>query len=105
VAHNGIIENHDEIRGKLQAKGYEFVTETDTEVIAHLVHSHYAAGSSLFDAVRRSVAALVGAYAIAVIAEAETRPHSGGAHGCPAAAGIARRARASPPPTPPRCCR
>jgi len=71
VAHNGIIENHDEIRGKLQAKGYEFVTETDTEVIAHLVHSHYAAGSSLFDAVRRSVAALVGAYAIAVIAEAE----------------------------------
>jgi len=71
VVHNGIIENHDEIRGKLQAKGYEFVTETDTEVIAHLVHSHYAAGSSLFDAVRRSVAALVGAYAIAVIAEAE----------------------------------
>jgi len=71
VVHNGIIENHDEIRGKLQAKGYEFVTETDTEVIAHLVHSHYAAGSSLFAAVRRSVAALVGAYAIAVIAEAE----------------------------------
>src|SRR5256885_341794 len=71
VVHNGIIENHDEIRGKLQAKGYEFVTETDTEVIPHLVHSHYAAGSSLFDAVRRSVAALVGAYAIAVIAEAE----------------------------------
>jgi glutamine---fructose-6-phosphate transaminase (isomerizing) len=71
VVHNGIIENHDEIRGKLQAKGYEFVTETDTEVIAHLVHSHFAAGSSLFDAVRRSVAALVGAYAIAVIAEAE----------------------------------
>jgi glucosamine--fructose-6-phosphate aminotransferase (isomerizing) len=71
VVHNGIIENHDEMRGKLQAKGYEFVTETDTEVIAHLVHSHFAAGSSLFDAVRRSVAALVGAYAIAVIAEAE----------------------------------
>jgi len=45
VAHNGIIENHDEIRGKLQAKGYEFVTETDTEVIAHLVHSHYAAAA------------------------------------------------------------
>src|SRR6266446_5182420 len=71
VVHNGIIENHDEIRGKLRAKGYEFVTETDTEVIAHLVHWHFAAGSSLFDAVRRSVAALVGAYAIAVIAEAE----------------------------------
>jgi glucosamine--fructose-6-phosphate aminotransferase (isomerizing) len=71
VVHNGIIENHDEIRGKLRAKGYEFVTETDTEVIAHLVHSHFAAGASLFDAVRRSVAALVGAYAIAVIAEAE----------------------------------
>jgi len=71
VVHNGIIENHDELRGKLQAKGYEFVTETDTEVIAHLVHSHFAAGASLFDAVRRSVGALVGAYAIAVITEAE----------------------------------
>src|SRR6266513_165569 len=68
VVHNGIIENHDEMRRALQAKGYEFVTETDTEVIAHLVHSHFAAGASLLDAVRSSVAALVGAYAIAVIA-------------------------------------
>ena len=73
VVHNGIIENHDEMRRALQAKGYEFVTETDTEVIAHLVHSHFAAGASLLDAVRSSVAALVGAYAIAVIAESE--PH------------------------------
>jgi glutamate synthase domain-containing protein 1 len=51
VVHNGIIENHDAMRSKLQAKGYEFVTETDTEVIAHLVHSHFAADGSLFDAV------------------------------------------------------
>ena len=71
VVHNGIIENHDEMRGMLRAKGYVFVSDTDTEVIAHLVHSHFGAGASLLDAVRRSVAELVGAYAIAVITESD----------------------------------
>ena len=71
VVHNGIIENHDEMRRKLQAKGYEFASDTDTEVIAHLVHSHLAAGGTLFGAVRRSVAELVGAYAIAVVTETD----------------------------------
>jgi len=71
VVHNGIIENHDEMRRRLRAQGYEFVTDTDTEVIAHLVHSHLAAGNGLLHAVRRSIAELVGAYAIAVIAEAD----------------------------------
>jgi glucosamine--fructose-6-phosphate aminotransferase (isomerizing) len=69
VVHNGIIENHEELRRSLRADGYEFVTETDTEVIAHLVHSHFVAGCSLFDAVRCGVSRLTGAYAIAVIAE------------------------------------
>jgi glucosamine--fructose-6-phosphate aminotransferase (isomerizing) len=69
VVHNGIIENHDEMRRMLRVKGYEFVSDTDTEVIAHLVHSHLAAGGSLFEAVRRSIAELVGAYAIAVVNE------------------------------------
>ena len=69
VVHNGIIENHDEMRRKLQAQGYEFASDTDTEVIAHLVHSYLAAGGTLFEAVRRSVAELVGAYAIAVVTE------------------------------------
>jgi glucosamine--fructose-6-phosphate aminotransferase (isomerizing) len=69
VVHNGIIENHDEMRQKLRSQGYEFTSETDTEVIAHLVNSHAKAGCSLLEAVRRTVAQLQGAYAIAVIDE------------------------------------
>lgn len=71
VVHNGIIENHDEMREQLRAQGYAFVSDTDTEVIAHLIHSKLAAGGNLLDAVRRSVAELSGAYAIAVINEAD----------------------------------
>jgi glucosamine--fructose-6-phosphate aminotransferase (isomerizing) len=71
VVHNGIIENHDAMRRKLAAAGYEFVSDTDTEVIAHLVQSHLAAGGGLLEAVRRSVAELTGAYAIAVINESD----------------------------------
>jgi glutamine---fructose-6-phosphate transaminase (isomerizing) len=71
VVHNGIIENHDEMRDRLRAQGYAFVSDTDTEVIAHLIHSKLAAGGNLLDAVRRSVAELSGAYAIAVINEAD----------------------------------
>ena len=67
VVHNGIIENHDAIRAELRARGYEFVSDTDTEVIAHLVHSAIAAGCTLFEAVQRSIRSLTGAYAIAVI--------------------------------------
>src|SRR5687767_11393684 len=69
VVHNGIIENHDGMRRKLQLAGYQFVSDTDTEVIAHLVHSHLVAGRGLLEAVRASVAELTGAYAIAVIHE------------------------------------
>jgi glutamine---fructose-6-phosphate transaminase (isomerizing) len=71
VVHNGIIENHDSMRRQLEARGYRFVSDTDTEVIAHLVHFHRAAGAGLLDAVRRSIAELVGAYAIAVINESD----------------------------------
>jgi len=62
VVHNGIIENHEEMRKRLRAKGYEFVSDTDTEVIAHLVHSNLQSGAALFDAVKKSVIELVGAY-------------------------------------------
>jgi glucosamine--fructose-6-phosphate aminotransferase (isomerizing) len=68
VVHNGIIENHDEVRAQLRARGYEFSSDTDTEVIAHLVHSKISNGLGLFEAVQASVRELVGAYAIAVIA-------------------------------------
>jgi glucosamine--fructose-6-phosphate aminotransferase (isomerizing) len=69
VVHNGIIENHDQMREKLRSQGYVFTSETDTEVIAHLVHSHSQSGCGLLEAVRRSVSELHGAYAIAVIDE------------------------------------
>jgi len=71
VVHSGIIENHEEVRRKLTAKGYRFESDTDTEVIVHLVHSHLSTRGGLLDAVRRSVKELVGAYAIAVIAAAD----------------------------------
>jgi glucosamine--fructose-6-phosphate aminotransferase (isomerizing) len=67
VVHNGIIENHDEVRARLRALGYEFTSDTDTEVIAHLVHHFFKESSNLLDAVRAAVRELVGAYAIAVI--------------------------------------
>ena len=69
VVHNGIIENHEEMRRKLKAQGYVFSSETDSEVIAHLIHSHARCGYALLESVRRSVQELTGAYAIAVIAE------------------------------------
>ena len=73
VVHNGIIENYDAIRTRLQKAGYEFTSDTDTEVIAHLIHAKLKAGMDLFAATRAAVTSLEGAYAIAVIAENEPR--------------------------------
>jgi glucosamine--fructose-6-phosphate aminotransferase (isomerizing) len=67
VVHNGIIENYEALRADLTAQGYEFTSDTDTEVIAHLIHSHYAQGSLLV-ATQLALSQLVGAYAIGVIA-------------------------------------
>ncbi|CAM5452565.1 glutamine--fructose-6-phosphate transaminase (isomerizing) [Thauera mechernichensis] len=72
VVHNGIIENFEAIRSDLQGKGYVFESETDTEAIAHLIHSKLQTTPDLFDAVRAATNELVGAYAIGVLAEAET---------------------------------
>jgi glucosamine--fructose-6-phosphate aminotransferase (isomerizing) len=71
VVHNGIIENHDEIRATLRGRGYEFSSDTDTEVIAHLVHWRIAQGENLLEAVYAATKELRGAYAIAVIAAAD----------------------------------
>ena len=71
VVHNGIIENFESIREQLTAAGYVFTSETDTEAIAHLVHSKLSTTGSLFEAVRQTVAELEGAYAIGVISETE----------------------------------
>lgn len=71
VVHNGIIENYEELRAQLSAAGYVFMSDTDTEVIAHLVHSHYVTGLSLLAATQTAIAELVGAYAIGVVAADE----------------------------------
>jgi glucosamine--fructose-6-phosphate aminotransferase (isomerizing) len=68
VVHNGIIENYDEQREKLIQLGYTFTSQTDTEVIAHLVHYHCKQGLNLLNAVKQSVSELTGAFAISVIA-------------------------------------
>ncbi|MDP8566223.1 glutamine--fructose-6-phosphate transaminase (isomerizing) [Methylophilus aquaticus] len=68
VVHNGIIENHDEQRDRLTALGYAFHSQTDTEVIAHLVHYYYQQTRDLLQAVKLTISELTGAYAISVIA-------------------------------------
>ena len=73
VVHNGIIENFEELRTQLRAKGYEFTSETDTEAIAHLLHDTLKTTPDLFEAVRITLGQLIGAYAIGVVSEAE--PH------------------------------
>jgi glucosamine--fructose-6-phosphate aminotransferase (isomerizing) len=67
IVHNGIIENHERLRAELEADGYTFETDTDTEVIVHRIHSHLAAGKDLPAAVRATVADLDGAYALVVM--------------------------------------
>jgi glucosamine--fructose-6-phosphate aminotransferase (isomerizing) len=67
IVHNGIIENHEDLREELERAGYEFSSETDTEVIAHRIHYHLKVTEDLFKAVRATVAELEGAYALAVM--------------------------------------
>jgi glutamine---fructose-6-phosphate transaminase (isomerizing) len=86
LVHNGIIENHDELRAELKAKGFRFESQTDTEVIAHLVNHLY--DGDLFDAVQRAVARLKGAYAIAVFCRDEPHRVIGARAGSPLVLGI-----------------
>ena len=67
VVHNGIIENHESMRRHLVSRGYIFLSDTDTEVIAHLVNDRYRASGDLLKAVQQAVAELEGAYAIGVV--------------------------------------
>ncbi|HLL17948.1 MAG TPA: glutamine--fructose-6-phosphate transaminase (isomerizing) [Rubrivivax sp.] len=86
LVHNGIIENHDELRAELQQRGYVFASQTDTEVIAHLVHSLY--DGDLLDAVQRTLPRLRGAYAIAVFCRDEPQRVVGARQGSPLVLGI-----------------
>ncbi|MCS6996225.1 MAG: glutamine--fructose-6-phosphate transaminase (isomerizing) [Casimicrobiaceae bacterium] len=86
LVHNGIIENHEALREELQAEGYRFESQTDTEVIAHLIDRHYA--GDLLAAVQAAVARLEGAYAIAVIACDEPDRVVGARAGSPLVVGV-----------------
>jgi len=86
LVHNGIIENHEELRADLQAKGYVFTSQTDTEVIAHLVDHLYS--GDLLDAVQRTIVQLRGAYAIAVFCRDEPHRVIGAREGSPLVMGV-----------------
>ncbi|SHN04324.1 glutamine--fructose-6-phosphate transaminase (isomerizing) [Rhizobacter sp. OV335] len=86
LVHNGIIENHDELRAELKAKGYVFDSQTDTEVIAHLVDHLY--DGDLLDAVQRATLQLRGAFAIAVFCRDEPHRVIGAREGSPLVLGI-----------------
>ena len=86
LVHNGIIENHDELRTELKSQGYVFESQTDTEVIAHLVHSLYH--GDLFSAVQAAVKRLTGAYAIAVFGRAQPNVVVGARAGSPLVVGL-----------------
>ena len=86
LVHNGIIENHDELRDDLKAKGYRFSSQTDTEVIAHLIDHHYS--GDLLEAVQRVTPMLRGAYAIAVFCHDEPHRVIGAREGSPLVLGV-----------------
>ncbi len=89
VVHNGIIENHDKQRENLKQLGYEFESQTDTEVIAHLVHHYYTSGArDLFAALQQAVQELSGAFAIAVIALDQPDVMVCARMGCPLLVGL-----------------
>jgi glucosamine--fructose-6-phosphate aminotransferase (isomerizing) len=88
LVHNGIIENHDELRAELQGKGFKFESQTDTEVIAHLVNHLY--DGDLFDAVQRATLRLKGALAIAVFCRDEPHRVVGARQGSPLILGVGK---------------
>lgn len=88
LVHNGIIENHEEQREKLRALGYTFESQTDTEVIAHLIHHHLKNGDDLLVALQHTVKELTGAYALAVISRAEPERFVCARMGCPLLVGL-----------------
>jgi glucosamine--fructose-6-phosphate aminotransferase (isomerizing) len=92
LVHNGIIENHDELRTELKARGYVFASQTDTEVIAHLIDHLY--DGDLFDAMQRATLRLKGAYAIAVFCRDEPHRIVGAREGSPLVLGIGTGERA-----------
>ncbi|HZV97896.1 MAG TPA: glutamine--fructose-6-phosphate transaminase (isomerizing) [Methylophilaceae bacterium] len=88
VVHNGIIENHEQQRSRLKDLGYVFESQTDTEVIAHLIHYHLSQGSNLLAATQKAVAELSGAFAISVVSVKEPDLMVCARLGCPLLIGL-----------------
>jgi glucosamine--fructose-6-phosphate aminotransferase (isomerizing) len=90
IVHNGIIENHEELRDELKQLGYTFTSETDTEVIAHRIHHHKQKLGDIFRSVRATVAELEGAYALAVVSEDSPESIILARAGCPVVIGVGK---------------
>lgn len=88
IVHNGIIENHEVLRAQLKEKGYQFVSETDTEVVVHLINDFLSIEKDLCTAVKKSVALCEGAYALGVICHSENHKMIAARKGSPLVVGI-----------------
>jgi glucosamine--fructose-6-phosphate aminotransferase (isomerizing) len=88
VVHNGIIENHNELRKSLEQQGFEFTSETDTEVIAHQIQFFIEQGHAILDAIRKTTNMLEGAYAIGVINTDNPNTLYAARHGSPLVVGL-----------------
>jgi glucosamine--fructose-6-phosphate aminotransferase (isomerizing) len=88
IVHNGIIENYEELRDDLKAKGYEFFTDTDTEVVAHRITHHLKETNDLIAAVKATVAELEGAYALVVMSKTDPGKLVLARAGCPVVIGL-----------------
>ncbi len=88
LVHNGIIENHEQQRERLRALGYVFESQTDTEVIAHLIHWYMSQGRDLVAALQKAVKELVGAYALAVFSKSQPDRLACARMGCPLLVGL-----------------
>jgi len=92
VVHNGIIENHLELRSELEQGGVTITSDTDTEIISHLIHREAQAGHDMVASIRRALTHVEGAYAIAVVSEAEPRRIVVAKSSSPLVIGVARGA-------------
>lgn len=88
IVHNGIIENYEELREELKGNGYEFVSDTDTEVVAHRIQHHRKDSGDLVEAVKKTVAELEGAYALVVMSADDPEQLVLARQGCPVVIGL-----------------